>query len=381
VLDVGDGPLSFVAITVAMRHLEQWIGQSSVRVDMRIDDASNEIADTTLTIKPIKPSTVATALGELKLEFSWRLGGDHLVESTVRQDCTLRLQPASPVSLDELLKPCLALQHLVTLGVDETAPITALRLAHSEHTRVLPSGEVLHTPIDVYARLEGGDTPVSERRRLPHGMLFTFDDLGGLPAVARWLDVSTRFGPVTGALLGHRYLPRMYGENRLQNAVFAAETFDRLRFPNHVLPKADFRARVDAVVAPVPEDLRTWLREQLRYSNEPRLRDRLKRLADHAGSPFATLVGDVDAWVTLVARTRNQAVVHRNSAKEPEGLAWSLYLLSESAYFLVALCLLRECGAPVATIAKIPGHRRSQWLSEQLQRLKGLGGPNTAPRH
>ncbi len=198
-------------------------------------------------------------------------------------------------------------------------------------------------------------------------MLFTFADLGGLPSVGRWLDVSTRFGPVIGALLSHRYAPSMYGENRLQNAVFAAETFDRLCFSNRIRSRAEFRKRVAAVVAPAPAPLRSWLEEQLRYSNEPRLRDRLTRLATYAGDTYVTLVGDVGAWVRLITTTRNQAVVHRNTADEPEGLASSLFLLSESAYFLVALCLLRECETPDTTVARLGEHRRFHWLAEQLR--------------
>jgi hypothetical protein len=60
-------------------------------------------------------------------------------------------------------------------------------------------------------------------------------------------------------------------------------------------------------------------------------------------------------------------VIHRSTAEQPEGLASSLYLLSESTYFLVALCLLRECEVPEATLSKIREHQRFQSLAEQLK--------------
>jgi hypothetical protein len=47
----------------------------------------------------------------------------------------------------------------------------------------------------------------------------------------------------------------------------------------------------------------------------------------------------------------------------------SLHLLSESVYFLVALCLLRECGASDATLAKIQQHQRFIWLAGRLAEL------------
>ena len=246
----------------------------------------------------------------------------------------------------------------------------------------IPPVEILHEPIAVYTRLHGGDAPEAERFRMPHEMLFTFDDLGGLPARSHgWLDASARLEPVVGALLSHRYVPQLYGENRLQNAVFAAETFDRLCFPNEVLPVAEAQARVDEILAAAPSAHREWLRGQLVYSNEPRFRRRLLRLAEHAGEAFRALVHDVKAWAAAVTNTRNRAVVHRNTADEPESLPWSLYLLSESTYFLVVLCLLRECEAPEATLVKVQEHRRFRWLAEQLEaealRLRG-GSQSTA---
>jgi hypothetical protein len=362
-----DEPLEFSAITVSVRHLEHWIGRSAVRSEITKADASGEISEMRLMLTPIEPSTVSTSQGELELGFRWGLRGDHFVESTVTQACYLRLHTQAPTSFRQLVKACMALQHVVTLGVDVTAPITALRVWHPQRSRTHPSGEILHEPIDVYTRLHGGDAPEAERARMPHEMLFTFDDLGGLPAVTRWLDVSVRLEPVVGALLSHRYVPQLYAENRLQNAVFAAETFDRLRFPNEALPVAEAQARVDEILAAAPSAHREWLRGQLEYSNEPRFRRRLLRLAEHAGEAFRTLVHDVKAWAAAVTNTRNRAVVHRNTAHEPEGLPWSLYLLSESTYFLVVLCLLRECVAPEATLLKVQEHRRFRWLAEQLE--------------
>jgi hypothetical protein len=361
-------PLEFSAITIGMRDLEHWVGRSAVLIELTKSDISNEIRGARLTVDPIEPSRVPTGFGELELGFRWGLRGDHVVESTVSQGSYLRLHAQVPTPFPDLLKACLALQHLLTLGLDATAPITALTVWHPQHSRTHPSGELLHEPIDVYSRLHGGDAPEAERPRTPHEMLFTFEDLGGLPAVARWLEASTRLEPVLGALLSHRYVPQLYGENRLQNAVFAAETFDRLRFPNEVLPPDEAGARIDEILAAVPNAHRDWLRTQLQYSNEPRFRRRLLRLADYAGDSFGALVGDLKRWAAAVTATRNRAVIHRGTADQSEGLAWSLYLLSESVYFLVALCLLRECDAPDATVAKIREHQRFQWLSDQIDR-------------
>lgn len=117
----------------------------------------------------------------------------------------------------------------------------------------------------------------------------------------------------------------------------------------------------------MPKEHQSWLREQLQYSNEPRLKQRLLRLAGHAGATFEALVRDVDRWTDLVKDARNRSV-HRTRQREATD-GPSLHLLSESAYFLVALCLLRECGASDETLAKLQRHQRFIWLGGQVAAL------------
>jgi hypothetical protein len=354
--------LTFSAVAVQVRHLSHWVRRSGV--ELSLTEEADDITQIRLTHTPIATSTIETSLGEVELGSTWAVRGDHVVESTIEQGCYLRLRPPEPTTMEELVKACLAVQHLVTLGTDTTAPITSLSFWHPDVTRTLSSGRVVHESIELYARLQGGDVPSEARTRHAHDMLFTLDDLGGVAAVARWLEVSSTFEAVVAALLSHRYMPKMYAENRLQNVVFACETFDRIRFPNRLEPKAGFRRRVSEVMVGAPKEHKPWLRDQLQYSNEPRLRQRLLRLADHAGAAFATLVGDVDGWADAVKDARNRSV-HRSTSRSPvDGI--SLHLLSESAYFLVALCLLRECGASAATLAKIQEHQRLLWLAGQI---------------
>lgn len=206
--DAGE-ELNFSAVAVQLRHLSHWIERSGVVLEMTEDAAAHEITEIRLTHTPIDMATTATALGQLELGFTWSLRGDHIVESTIEQGCYLRMQPPDVLSLDELVKACMALQHLVTLGVDASAPITSVSLWHPDVAHTLPSGRIVKDTIDVYAQLQGGDVPSDDRHRLVHDMLFTFSDLGGLAGVARWIEVASKFESVVGALLSHRYMPRM----------------------------------------------------------------------------------------------------------------------------------------------------------------------------
>ncbi len=92
----------------------------------------------------------------------------------------------------------------------------------------------------------------------------------------------------------------------------------------------------------------------------------METLTREAGETCSFLVGDVEKWIRLVVRTRNDVMVHRglDEGDEPD-----FYLLSESLYFLVVLCLLRECGVSDDTLSGVQENHRVRWLSNQMQSL------------
>ena len=139
------------------------------------------------------------------------------------------------------------------------------------------------------------------------------------------------------SLLSHRYLPRMYIDNRFLNMVIAAESLERIR-----LQEQDFK-----------------------------LSKALETLASTGGTTFATLVVDVDGWIKEVVRTRVANVVHRGLQEEREP---EFYLLSESLYFLVVLCLLKECGVADKALSEIQRNPRFVWLNKEIKSLE-IAGP------
>lgn len=356
--------LEFIEVSFEVRHLAYWVGRSAITWSMTEHQASKRISNVSVDLDPLEPSSFQAGVGDLELGFSWGMFGDDVLEKGVRHRTYLSFKPTAKRLLDDLLKVCMAVQHLVTVGVDAAAPIEALTLKHEKHTRQIGS-KTINEPIELYAQLQGADSPGAEKRILPHEMLFTFDDLGGLEGLSRWLGVADKFEPVIGTLLAHRYISRTYMENRLQNAVFAAETFDRLRFPNRVQSHKVHKAKVDSIIAAAPEDHQKWLREQLAFSNEPRLIDRLVRLAQHAGPTFETLVSDPGEWAKATKDARNRTVHRGRRGKQLDGA--SLFSLAESVYFLVCLCLLRESGVSEEDLRKVQTHRRFGWLRERLQ--------------
>ena len=101
-------------------------------------------------------------------------------------------------------------------------------------------------------------------------MLFTYDGLGGLSGIGRWLTMAKKFRPVTGILMSRWYESDLYVELQFFSMVTAAETFARIR----------------------------------RQEQNFKFKTALETLAGHAGAPFQSVVDDVDSWAKCVVRTR-----------------------------------------------------------------------------
>ncbi len=96
-----------------------------------------------------------------------------------------------------------------------------------------------------------------------------------------------------------------------------------------------------------------------------KLKNRLLDLAHYAGSPFTELVGDAEAWAEEVKTARN-SLVHHDGGRPERPPASRLHYLSESIFYLVVLCLLREAGMNDELLNGVAGNKRYQWLKTRL---------------
>ncbi len=189
------------------------------------------------------------------------------------------------------------------------------------------------------------DTPQS-----PGHVLFQFQGIGGMPTVARWVSVARRYHTVSGSLLSIRYASGLYVENRFNNVISAAETFHRLRFSNEVMPQEEFKQFRRQLIKAVPAEHRNWLGNQLQYSNEPRLRNRLDEMVAHSGQAFANLYSDGKKWAAVITGARNR-LTHHDEERKVVFQPGDLVFLTESVFALVMLCLFRECEMDHASLA------------------------------
>jgi hypothetical protein len=359
--------LTFDKCSVSFDQLAHWIGRSGVTVGFETQTPQPTFPPDRIKIEFTQPQDETAQIDngeELRLTSTWSLGGDNVTKTYLNQGTYLELRYLEARPLDDILDDVKYLQDLLTLAT--TAPTAPLEITvwRADITREYQPGQYRPQAMKYYAgqlaeqvRL---DAPQSAGR-----ILFPFSEIGGLPTIARWVKVARKYQTVTGSLLSIRYAAGLYVENRFNNVISAAESFHRLRFSNEIRPKDEFKLFVRALTRAVPQEHRNWLGNQLQYSNEPRLRNRLSEMAAYVGEGFAALSDDADAWATVVTESRNR-LTHHDKDRAINFESGDLYFLTESVFALVMLCLFRECEMDDKALAAIAESGNMRFLRGKL---------------
>ena len=317
-----------------LRHLDSWIWRTGTVVDFSAAEEGTGTGKVQITHNPLDKEVAPTAFGELELIFAYGFNPDPFHTITLTQSAHLGAHFSDSRTIQNILETCTALRNLLTIGVGAPAFVIEATLMRSDLRRDLGDGKTSPIPIGLYIPGLGDPNKAEVKNIHPSQMLFTFDDIGGLEGIARWVRTAGKFKTVIGSLLSHWYLPTIYTDNRFLNIIIAAEALERIRLNQ----------------------------QNINFSKG------LEHLACYAGKPFESLVQDVKSWVNEVVRLRVNNLVHRGLHGDIEGPR--IFWLSESLYFLVVLCLLRECGVAESTLSKITRHQRFISTAEQLNSTK-----------
>jgi hypothetical protein len=355
----------FDEVSIEIHSLAQWARRTGLSISVTINEYEQRIEEATGTLRP--PRTI-TSLGDtedVSLRMSYGTGGDRFNLLTLRSDCFLRISNAFQKPYFELIEDAILLQHLLTVCAGRALPLGQITLFSPDLERNLGTETYASQSIEYYSRLPSNVEPPPKPVQ-DYEMLFTLDQMGGIEAVHAWLGVARRYGRVLNTLLSIRYAQQIYAENRFQNAVGAAETLHRLKYPNHVDDPVRFRQFRRSLVRGVPVEHRDWLSQQLAFSNEPRLRQRLEDLAHDSSATFEAIIGgNIADWTAVVAGVRNR-LTHHDEHQELDLQGADLFYLSESLLICLSFNLLLECGVTDATLNGVLNNQRIMLLRERL---------------
>ena len=310
---------------VEIAHLQRWVNETGLTLDISGDEDG-----VTIGYKRIAHPVVSTDSGTLTLGVELSAIGDSFVSWGLEQMYGFDLTFSPPGrDLDQVLAYATHLQHLVALGLNIPVCLGPLKLVPVHN-----AGEAAKE-VTVYHRgMTTGPAKTDQAEVVPEFVRFCYDDISGLPGVARWLAMSSSLSAVTTQLLDS-------GEWFL-NVVRAAETFEQIEQKN---PNGDLKRALRALVS-----------------------DLAHIIAASRGRPE-----DTDKyfrkWVDAVVYARN-GVVHPRPDAPPDASA--MRDLAHSTERLVVLGLLKASGVDDAQLLAI--HEAADYAFPADYRLEGDGG-------
>lgn len=259
--------------------------------------------------------------------------GDHVHALGIDQTWTLSLRRPDLTTMRDFVDTISDIQDLVSIAVGQTAEIDHFAFKHPELPKRSLAGEPIgnwREPVEYFA--QWSDRSAVEQPVVTHDMYFTFDALGGIDAIARWLEQAPRYRTELGRVMATRYNRGMYLEDRIMNVCAALDSFDRIR-------RGTAKSKVDYL-------------------------DRLRESIALAGEPFADLIAqDPHNWAKRVRDVRNDLAHHRDRLRN-DGTAGE-HRLAEELYWLFAFSMLRLAHVPDEVYSSVLRHRQIRWVQAQ----------------
>lgn len=234
------------------------------------------------------------------------------------------------------------------VGIDSITALIPDPDSRDEEERELPI-DIIFNPI------------YHDDRKVFRHFLFTHRDIeeNWCAILERWLAVHHELKPVMDFFFSNWYRP-MYAENRFIDTVFALEAYHRLRYRNYVDHPEAHELRLASILEAVgkesPDNLE-WLTEKLEYTNEPRLRQRLKDIMKTVDPVTKALLRNSksrDAFVRLVVDTRNSLAHPEGNPKGGAVRGGTNYVWNtERLSWLLKACFLREAGIELDSVLNL----------------------------
>ncbi|MBN1630592.1 MAG: hypothetical protein JW990_12565, partial [Thermoleophilia bacterium] len=359
---------SFQTARVTLGHLDSWIGKTGIAEDRRFPRPPDTEAAYAMRFTPLPSETTSFARGRVTVGFSWKPGGNSIEGITFKQWPVVSIEYDTLQPLHVISDDISRLVSLVTLCLDELTSTDTVKLSRPDVRMRMLDGSIseLEQPIELLFPPVGYVDPITRKRRQPYQMLLTYEELGGIEAIARWLDRSESFARPLNLIMSIRRAKFMFAENRFLNVAGAAEALHRLIMGGPHMDEAEFQKLFDAYLTGTPAEHHEWLRSKIEYGNEPPLRKRMQQLAGMAAPATRPLIGDKSRWGYTVAAVRNELTHLGRNSRQFDGE--DLLFLTESVYAVARVCMLLATGVPVDAIASKAESEPMSWYRSRLKR-------------
>jgi len=357
--------VEFQAAFVSLRGLAAWVGRTGIVQQEPADRVPNN-QSYRIRFDPLPSQTHEFSRGRVVLRYRWQRGGDHLQGVFVRDWPEIGIEYNEVQDFTSIQNDISRLQNLLGLCLDSPATVERLAVRHPDIREMMLSGEDTGFAKEIEFRaplLRPPDSTTHAKSDWPR-MLLTFDELGGLATIARWLDRSVIFQEALNSLMSVKHARQIYAENRFLNIIHAAEGFHQVTQGGSYMPEEEYAVLLKLHFANTPHEHQAWLMDKLKFANSAPLGKRLRQLASKAAPVTRELIGTKDHWTFTVAQLRN--VLTHLGADALRLRDGDLLYLAESVYAVVSVCMLLECGVEPNMIAANIDRGNLFWYKDRL---------------
>lgn len=318
--------------SVEFQHATSWVDNDALAIDAdSVPEGLFAIAQAT------QKQTLRAQIGEglqLGLVQSLFTSGDHRHNATLNQRILVVIEAASMQPLRSFTDRVSDFQDLLTIASGKVANIEQFQLRRDDvPQRTLTGHSIGHWKKDLRYYTRWSNRDEHAERLSPYEMLFSFDDLGGIAGVGRWMQVADRYRSELSRVMATRYSSSMFVEDRVAHCVAALEGFDRTRHSGK--------------------------------DDGTHLSDRIRRCAQYAGAPFVELLGGepIELWTGRAKDRRHALGHHLDSFRENTSLVE--HELGDQLYWLAVLCFLREAEAPDRVFERLSDNSTFRWVTQR----------------
>lgn len=362
-------PMEFQTATISFSDMENWVGKTGLthHWQRHTSKADGEHADTYyMSYTPPTEDVCEFSRGSIRISYAWNQAGDALRKLSFEQWPNLRLEYSEPQSFEVIRSDVGRINALLTLCMDTSVAIDKLLLTHPLIPAVAISGEPMGhpQPVEFLAQPLRYSNPAERNPHHQHRMFLSYEELGGIAQIARWIDSAARFQRSLDSLMSIKHARQIFTENRFLNVAYAAEAFHVATLGGKQMEEEQFSKLLSTYIEATPHEHREWLESRIEHGNVPTFKSRLMQLAERAGEGVRPMIGNRSQWAYTLSRTRNE-LTHLGAMGSYSG--GDLYYLAESLYTILRSCMLLELGAPTDTLNTKVCSDNVMWMQERIQ--------------
>lgn len=355
--------VKFKRIAVHYSHLDEWVHITGFEIIRPIDKKG-------ITVNYLLPDSIEmTEFEGWKMAIEIKAEGPRIPlpqrEVAIKERTFIAIESQEEKSFEKHFEMAEKLQNFLSLAtMSPTRPeifygFTKTCAVTKEDKTIYPAVEA------VFCLAFSSETTKS---LMPDEMLFNYSDIKGKTSTVlkNWLNKQEKLKPIFDLYFSTMYNPHLYLENEFLSIVQAVESYHRRTMKNFDLAEDEHKKRIDAILNVTPQQHKEWLDSHLEYSNEPKLRKRLKELFKEGSDVMGKFAEESESLIQKTLDTRNYLTHYDEKLRSKAATGQELYMLTFHLKMLLETAFLKELGMDKDTIKTLVERNR---VYERISRV------------